>query len=271
MKFRISIHSYDSPILVTAIHDGHFIPPSLLNDIHLEEHERMREEDPYTAYLADDQPANSLIVGTSRFITDLNRPRRKCIYKNPEDAWGLQVWNKPLSEAVEKELLAYYDYFYMRVKNLMDTLIKRHGNFVVLDLHSYNHRRETPHLMADNRINPEINIGSVHNYPKWHAFIQDFISFLSKSNIAGHHPDVRENVKFKGGEFSNWLYRHYGNFGCVLSIEFKKTFMDEWTGRADIDHIQDLKKVIHDSIPYLTQKIKAMQKETSVFCTKFKL
>src|SRR5699024_9884122 len=100
-----------------------------------------------------------------------------------------------------------------------------------------------------------INIGSKYNDPKWSIPTNNFISFLSNSIINGHSPDVRENIKFKGGGFSQWVNQHYSEHGYVLSIEFKKTFMDECTGRGDILHIQDIRRVLIDSIPLLTDDI----------------
>src|SRR5690606_40970947 len=81
----------DSPVIAAAIHEGHLIRDELLPYLNLEEHERSREEDPYTDYLSEVSPSR-VIVNVSRFETDLNRPRSKAVYQQPEDAWGLQVW-----------------------------------------------------------------------------------------------------------------------------------------------------------------------------------
>ena len=40
-----------------------------------------------------------------------------------------------------------------------------------------------------------------------------------------------ENVKFRGGQLSRWVGEKYPETGCSLAIEFKKFFMDEWTGQ----------------------------------------
>ncbi|QNL49623.1 N-formylglutamate amidohydrolase [Olivibacter sp. SDN3] len=255
MESRISLTKHNSPIIAAAIHDGHYIPQQLLDNIKLKEHERMREEDPYTAYVAH-LPVNTVVIGNSRFIIDLNRPREKSIYKTPEDAWGLAVWKTPIPLKHEKRLLAYYDLFYKQMKQLIEEVIANHGGFVILDMHSYNHKRATPHTEAPAIENPEINVGTQYNSSKWHPLIQAFIDFLSQTTIKDHEPDVRENIKFKGGAFANWVAEHYGAYGCVLSIEFKKTFMDEWTGRVDIDHINDIQEAIQSSLPLLKKELK---------------
>ena len=52
--------------------------------------------------------------------------------------------------------------------------------------------------------------------------------------------DVRENVRFRGGELSRWVNERYRDRGCALAIEFKKMFMDEWTGTVDERHVEEL-------------------------------
>jgi len=258
MESHIQLNKQASPIIATAIHDGHYIPPEFMKNMLLPEHERMREEDPYTAYIAD-LPVSTVIVGHSRFLVDLNRSKDKCIYKTPDDAWGLQVWKNTPSKKTEEHLLAYYDTFYTKFEALLKETIATYGTFIVLDIHSYNYKRAASQREAPSKKNPEINIGTVHNAPQWQTLIQTFIDFLSQTTIQGHEPDVRENIKFKGGEFSNWIFKNYGNYGCVLSIEFKKTFMDEWTGRVDVQHLMDIHEALKNSIPLL----KAALKESS--------
>ena len=45
--------------------------------------------------------------------------------------------------------------------------------------------------------------------------------------------DVRENIKFDGGYFAQWIGERFPGTVCNLCIEFKKFFMDEWTGTLD--------------------------------------
>lgn len=258
MEDRILIKARNNPIIATAIHDGHYIPTALLENMSLKEHERSREEDPYTSFMAD-LPINTVVVENSRFVADLNRPKNKCIYKTPGDAWGLTVWKRPLSKKIENQLLSYYDAFYARIKRLLDKIINQHGCFVVLDIHSYNYRRQNPHEEAPRSENPEINIGTKNNQHHARPLINAFIDFLSQSKIYGHLPDVRENIKFQGGEFSKWISTHYGQYGCVLSVEFKKTFMDEWTGRANIKHLMDIRATLKNSIPLLKKEIRSLK------------
>lgn len=254
MELIYHIHKERSPIIATAIHDGHLLATPLLGNMHLQEHERFREEDPYTSYLAD-LSVSRVLVETSRFQTDLNRRREEAIYRKPEDAWGLTVWEPMLPEPAVNQLLVEYDRFYSEIAQLIQWTIDLFGKFVVLDIHSYNHRRETPLATASIIENPEVNIGTAHNHDKWRWLGQKLTRFLAHHQIDELFVDVRENVKFKGGGFSEWINRHYGEYGCVLSLEFKKTFMDEWTGRVYIDHLRQLRSMLVGCIPFLLDKL----------------
>ena len=259
MELSFSIHKEQSPIIAAAIHDGHLIDPLLIDYLALQEHERFREEDPYTANLVD-LPVSQVVVQTSRFQTDLNRRREQAVYRTPEDAWGLEVWRPALPEMTATQLLEGYDQFYAAVSQLIESTIAVFGKFVVLDIHSYNHRRNGPLETATSSENPEINIGTAHNHGSWKPLGQRVVRFLSHHRILGRFPDVRENIKFGGGAFAEWINRYYGEYGCVLSFEFKKTFMDEWTGRVDIQHLNDIRFALRGCIPFLSDMLDIQNK-----------
>ena len=71
-----------------------------------------------------------------------------------------------------------------------------------------------------------------------------FTQSLRDFDFAGRQLDVRENVKFKGGRLSRWVHEQFPDTGCALAIEFKKTFMDEWTGLPDRGHVD----LIHEAL-----------------------
>jgi hypothetical protein len=64
----------------------------------------------------------------------------------------------------------------------------------------------------------------------WAAVVDRFITDLRHYDYLGRRLDVRENIKFRGGYFSQWVHEHFPQTGCALAIEVKKFFMDEWTG-----------------------------------------
>lgn len=259
MNKGYEIFKKNSPIISLALHDGHYIPSEVLKHIKLDEHERFREEDPYTAYMAD-LPVTKVTVNTSRFYVDLNRLKNQAIYKSPQDAWGLAVWKSKFPKELESNQMNYYHQFYAEMEALIRNTIQEHGFFIILDIHSYNHRRENPFTEAEVLENPEINIGSIHNHSKWAFVIRHYSDFLTKCTIDNRLPDVRENVKFKGGGLAQWANQHFSEEGCVISLEFKKTFMDEWTGRGHISHIQDIRTALVDSITFLEETVKPVLK-----------
>ena len=226
--------STDSPLVATAIHNGHAVRPEVLALMAISEADRLREEDPFTGEWTSIAPTR-IVVLQSRFEVDLNRPRRKAVYLRPEDAWGLEVWKSPPSEEEVGRSLATYDAFYSRVGEVLDGLTARFDRVVLFDLHSYNHRRDGPDgLVADPEQNPEVIVGTGSmNRDRWGPVVDGLIEAMREFDLLGRCLDVRENVKFQGGHFSKWIHRRYPESVCAPAIELKKLFMDEWTGRLD--------------------------------------
>lgn len=221
----------EGPLVAAAIHDGHSVRDEVAEQISLSEAERLREEDPFTGALTA-VAETRIVVGRSRFEVDLNRPREKAVYRKPEDAWGLKVWQDEPSESLVDRSLDLYDSFYLEAHRIFTEKARIHGRFVVLDLHSYNHRREGPLAPpAPPEGNPEVNVGTgAMDRAKWSPLVEGFIRDLRAFDYMGRNLDVRENVKFRGGHFSRWIHESFPDSGCSLAIEFKKFFMDEWTG-----------------------------------------
>ena len=251
-----SIDDKATPVIAFALHDGHFIDNTLHDYLLLGEQGRSREEDPYTGYMIADLPVSKVVVHTSRFQLDLNRTKDKAIYLKPEDAWGLNVWNDLPVGAIRK-LHKDYDLFYDAVAGIIEAAIKEHGCFFILDVHSYNHRRENPYTEADALTHPEINMGTAYNGKKWQGLCNRLTNFFAKADALDHKTDARQNIIFKGGAFARWVIEHYGEYGAVFSVEYKKTFMDEWTGIANIPHINGLKQLLALSVGFLSKEIKS--------------
>jgi len=226
-----SIVEGDSPIVAAAIHHGNTVSCDIEPMFALNKAARRREEDPYTGIWARISQTR-VVVSQSRFEVDLNRPRERAVYIKPADAWGLDVWKEPPSAVLVRNSLQRYDAFYQDVHRLLHQLERRFGRFIVLDLHSYNHRRKGPDGLPDSpKGNPEINIGTgTMNRCHWAAVVDRFMTDLRNFDYLGRRLDVRENIKFQGGYFSQWIHEHFPQTGCALAIEVKKFFMDEWTG-----------------------------------------
>ncbi len=250
------VRGQPSPLVATAIHDGHAVREQVAALLALDDATRRREEDPFTSRWVDVAPTR--IVGLrSRFEFDLNRPRQQAVYLRPEDAWGLEVWKRPPGPELIARSLEIYDGFYREVHAVLSELIRRHGKVVVLDLHSYNHRREGPERPpADPRANPEVNLGTGSlDRKRWAPIVETAIATLSEYDFPGHHLDVRENVKFQGGHFVQWIHQTFPRIVCGLAIEFKKTFMDEWTGEPDLEHVKAIRQALAHAVGPLAEAL----------------
>ena len=243
----------DGPIIATAIHDGHVLRAEVANLIALDRDVRRREEDPFTSRLAAVVPTR-LIASRSRFEVDLNRPREQAIYVKPEDAWGLAVWRETPTDELIARSLSEYDAFYASLERVLRERERRYGRFVVLDIHSYNHRRDgADGTFADPEGNPEINVGTgTLDRARWGALVERFCRELA---AAAPVPDVRENVKFQGGYMSRWVHATFPTTGCALALEFKKTFMDEWTGAVDEVRLEALRRALASTLPGLVEEL----------------
>ncbi|WP_348270864.1 N-formylglutamate amidohydrolase [Rhizobium sp. Root1220] len=239
--------------MATAIHEGHTVREKLADLYALAPDERLREEDPFTAFLIADI-TNQVIFHRSRFEIDLNRARAAAVYTGPDEAWGLNVWKAPLSSAELETSLASHDDYYEFMLSMLQGIERRHGRFILLDVHSYNHRRggadEEP---TDQKDAPDINIGtSSMNRDRWADVVDGLIQHFSGFDINGQAVDVRENVAFQGrGEQTRFIHEHFAETGCAIAVEFKKIFMDEWTGEPNLDVLTQLRAIVATAEPVL--------------------
>lgn len=240
----------DGPVIATAIHDGHGLRPSLRPLVALPADERMREEDPLTGMFTEVGDVR-IQVPTSRFETDLNRPREGAVYARPEDCWGLEVWRAPMPEQEIESSLAAWDRFYTMFAELVERMLERWNALLLIDLHSYNHRRDGADAApAAQQDNPDIELGITTADPdRWGSVVTQFSQVLRVHPVNGRKPDVRANVRFPtGGHFPEWVYSRWGSRVCTISPEFKKIFMDEWTGQADIAALYDLRASLQSAV-----------------------
>lgn len=254
----------EGPLVAVALHHGHAVREEGRNLYALGEQERLREEDPLTGEWTTVAPTR-VVVHRSRFEVDLNRPRNQAVYLRPEDAWGLHVWRKSPSRGVVEDSLELYDAFYTELDRLLQRKVERHGRFVLYDLHSYNHRRggeDAPPAPAIE--NPEVNVGTgTLDRTFWSPVVDAFVSDLSRFDFLGRSLDVRENVKFKGGNFSRWVNERFPRRGCALAIEFKKFFMDEWTGQPFPEPLRAIRQALQASTASVLEALRAINEAPS--------
>jgi N-formylglutamate amidohydrolase len=247
---------WSGQFIATAIHNGHDIRPDFAAELVLPEADRLREEDPHTDEIGALIPAR-VVVHRSRFELDLNRTREEAVYRTSEEAWGLDVVrNPPLDEAVVAGSLDVYDAFYAELGRRLDAVAER-GPFVVFDVHSYNHRRDgADAAAAPGAENPEVNVGTGSlDRGRFGLVVDTFMEALESAGTAAPL-DVRENIRFRGRQLAAWTHARYPDRAIVLALEFKKTFMDEWTGDADSDRIDELARALAGTVPPVTETLR---------------
>jgi hypothetical protein len=234
------------PVLATAIHDGHELRPEVAAAMALSDEDRLREEDPFTGQAILDVPTH-IIAHRSRFEFDLNRGADEAIYRTPEQSWGLTVWKSECDEATCAESLDLHASYYRMLGGLLDEIAEMHRRFVLIDVHSYNHRRDGPSTSPTAQADaPDINIGTFSMPREQWAFLLDPLMEAMRSfDFNGRTLDVRENVAFQGkGEQTRFVHERYPGQGCAIALEFKKFFMDEWTGEPDRRELDAMRRFI---------------------------
>ncbi len=250
----------DSALIATAIHDGHELRDEVAAIMKLSEAHRLREEDPYTSNWVD-IAETQIVAIRSRFEVDLNRPREKAVYVTPDDCWGLDVWKVRPSDEIIQRSLEEYDAYYSQIKEIFTAAEKTHGKFCLFDLHSYNHKRGGADSEPESsEENPEVNIGTgTMDRARWKSLVDRFIEELGAFNFMGRRLDVRENIKFKGGNQVKWLHDNFTENGFGLAIEFKKFWMDEWSGEKDDEMVNAIHQALASTIPGVLEELNKLR------------
>jgi len=235
------------PVLATAIHDGHELRSQIAAQMSLNDPGRLREEDPFTGEAVRGVPTH-IVAHRSRFEFDLNRGSEGGVYRTPAECWGLRVWNsESLADDLVQQSLDLHAEYYRMLGNLLDQVAKRHERFLLIDVHSYNHRRDGPNgPPTAQEVAPDINIGTF-SMPRdeWAYLVDPLMEAMATFDFNGRRLDVRENVAFQGkGEQTRFVHDRYPGRGCAIALEFKKFFMDEWSGEPHQQEIAAMRNLI---------------------------
>ena len=213
----------------TAIHAGNRIRENLQHVVEVSPADRYREEDPGTKKFIQDFPIQ-IIALDSRFEYDLNRSGDRAIYLTPDMAWGLKVWKRPLTRHEINTSLAKHREFHQLMDIVTDFLVRHNERAFIFDIHSYCYQREerVPWYIDKQ---PVINLGTeAISQNIFNESIKKLFYHLSQISVDGRLISVAENEVFKGGYLARRLCARNNDQLAVFAIEFKKIFMDEWSG-----------------------------------------
>ena len=213
-----------------AIHAGNRIRDDLRDTVAVSPADQYREEDPGTEKFIQDFPVQ-IVALDSRFEYDLNRSSDRAVYLTPDTAWGLKVWKRPLTEEEINVSLSKHQEFHQLMDIVTDFLVQQHSQAFIFDVHSYCYQREE-RLPWHVDKKPVINLGTdAINQNVFRKSIKNFLNRLSQISVDGRLISVAENDIFKGGYLARRLCARNHDQLAVFAIEFKKIFMDEWSGK----------------------------------------
>ena len=93
------------------------------------------------------------------------------------------------------------------------------------------------------------------NREQWASLVDRVIGDLRGFDFLGRHLDVRENVKFYGGQLPRYIHEHFPNSGCAIAVEVKKFFMDEWSGTVDGNQLKEIREGLRGTIPGILDEL----------------
>lgn len=222
---------FDSPAFHAGVsmHSGHRVRGEVLDIIEVGKNDRFREEDPYMDRFISNF-AIRILGRDSRFEYDLNRNPYRAIYDFDRPKWGLKVWKQEIPEELRIRSIKKHREFHELLELVCRFLLKQNRHAMLFDLHAYCYQRDGRQVWYDDD-RPEINIGTgAVNRELFEPAITCFKSNLRRTRINDHPMRISENEIFFGGYLSRHLSRLYHERLLVLALEYKKIFMDEWTG-----------------------------------------
>lgn len=215
--------------LSVAVHAGGRVRPEIEEALAVDLEDRFREEDPYTDYLANGFPLQ-IIARDSRFEYDLNWEIENSVYPADQKKWDLQVWKQAPNKADLEITYSKYREFHELLDLLLEFILKSNKHAILFDLHSYCYQREKRKNWWDDS-RPEINLGTRSiNRDYFTPMIESFLTGVSGMELGGHPLRVAENEIFPGGYLTRKYAQRHSEKVLVLAIEYKKIFMDEWSG-----------------------------------------
>ena len=242
--FRIKIDSY-VPYIGTAIHAGNALRKELNYKINLSGFQRWQEEDPCTEEFIKGLPI-TITALDSRYEYDLNRDKRKCIYK---EAWGRTVWRENLTPLEAQASLIKHQEFYDVIAFLIRKLESLFTEVFIFDIHSFNYRRD-----GINHEAPLFNLGTYYIKDFFRNRAHSLLEELKRANIHAVDNLSGENIVFYGkGYLAEFVNAHF-NRTAVFPLEVKKVYCNEKNGIHYKAIIESIGIGIHQVISSFVRK-----------------
>lgn len=236
---------FSLPFIATAIHAGHHVREDLIPFMADDEHQRKFEEDTGTDLMINGL-GNAVWGLESRAVYDLNRSREIALPLTPERFWGIRVYDKQPTEAMNQKSLAAYDAFYRFMETHIASILDRFGICIIYDIHSYNISRQVAKGIESP---PVFNLGTgLLDKSIWGQAIDLWLEKLGAIALPGIETTVAENRVFCGkAEFCRRLSALDKRI-LVLPTEISKVYMDELKGDLYPDVAQAVKKGLETAI-----------------------
>lgn len=229
--------------IAVALHAGSRVRSRLQGMMQASAVERAREEDLYTDRFVEDFPL-VLLARDSRFEYDLNWEEAHCIYDYHKKKWGLQVWKRPLSNREINVTVEKYREFHSLMDLIVENVVSRFGSAILFDIHSFRYQRDNiVHWWEDNK--PEINLGTRYiNRAFFAPQVEAFLQLNSEIILEGRMMRIAENELFPGGYLTRKYAKTHNEQVLVLAVEYKKVYMDEWSGTLFPEKLELLKQAL---------------------------
>lgn len=250
------------PVFGFALHSGSRIRDDLVPKLNLSRKQMLKEEDPRTEKLIEPLP-NHIFPLFSRFECDLNRPKigrlvEDAVYTDPSLAWDLRVYRDPLTQQEIDTSLEAYGEFYWIVEGLCQSIERKYGFGLFIDMHSYNIRgREGL---------PDIHLGtkyqSKEKFSREISFLNECLKKIKIQDTPLIVNENDENVGFFGGKLNRWVAQKFRSI-LVVSLEMKKFYMDEDNGRFYEDIFSEFKVKIQQALSLVVDDVRKRLKHKS--------
>lgn len=239
--YSLSVKRY-APIIGSAIHNGGQVVEGIAELLRVSQDERYYEEDPYTAQLVETLPI--VLVGQdSRYMYDLNRDPRQCIYT---EAWGKQVWQRPLEKSEREVLLERHRSYYRVLGTLLNVLGEKFSATLLYDMHSYNYTRIQGHP-------PLFNIGTNFIDARFTPVITHLQQTLSAvAETFNGDRAVCDEVFYGKGYQAAFCSAHHPDCLCI-PLEVKKLFMDSDAATLKPEVFAELQSQMADALHHNSQ------------------